>query len=634
MVGERTDSAARLQALYAGNAFITPLDAEHAWFRYHHLFRELLRGQLVRTQPQQIPVLHGRAAAWYEAHGQPHAAIEHALAAEDYAHAVRLLEVHARPLVLGGYAQTVALWLHRLPPTWRAAGPHSNVAFAWSLLLRGQLEEIDGYLHSAETAMGATADLPASEQQGLAAEILALRAALVSLRGEPDRACDMARAAVAGAPADEIYVQGATRFCLATALNYAGRTVEAIAAYQEALPLCRTSGNSVAAMLSVANLAMLTIERGELHAAAALCRRVIAEAEAARALPSPMLASVYGALAHALYEWNELDEARHLAQKALELAERSGHIAAIAYGRVVLSRIEASRGNLAGAEQLAEQAAQLRGRAMPAWVAPYIVAQQAELALAQGDTAAAAAVLAASGVAADMPTGHTREVIHLAHLRLLLYQLHTRAAQQASGQRASDLHAGGQHANSRQVDNQEALALADRILASAEAGGRLGRVIEALAARALICALLPGKQVQARGDLQRALALGAASGYVRLFAGLGPDMAQLIGEFDPPPGMALYVADLRTILAGGEAKQEPQVQALAEPLIEPLIEPLSDRELKVLRLLAQGLTYQQTAAQLIVSVNTVRFHVKSIYGKLGVDNRTAALETARRLSVL
>jgi LuxR family maltose regulon positive regulatory protein len=323
-----------------------------------------------------------------------------------------------------------------------------------------------------------------------------------------------------------------------------------------------------------------------------------------------MLASVYGALAHALYEWNELDEALRLAQKALELAQRSGHLAAIAYGSVVLSRIEVACGNIAAAEQLAEQAAQLRGRAMPSWVAPYIVAQQVELALAHGDAAAAAAVLAASGVAADTPTGHTREVIHLAHLRLLLHRLHRHTGQQAAGQQALDL--------------------AGRILASAEAGGRLGRVIEALANRAIVCAEMPGKQAQARADLQRALELGAASGYVRLFAGLGGDMARLIAEYNPPEELAeelaAYVADLRTVLAAGG--RDPAAQP------QDLIEPLSEREIEVIQLLAQGLTYQQAAARLIVSVNTVRFHVKSIYGKLGVDNRTAALEAARKLSVL
>ena len=285
-VCERAGSTELLDALYAANVFVIPLDTEHTWFRYHHLFRDLLLSQLQRTQAELVPVLHRRASAWYARHGEPAAAIDHALDAGDYTGdyvpAVALLETHARPLVLGGYAQTVAGWLQRLPPEWQAAGPQANVAFAWSLLLRGQLDEIERYLRNAEAgltgppAVSPPGQLPpgSQAQAALRAEILGLRAGVVSLRGETERACAMAREAVAGAPPDDIYVQGATRFCLATACNYAGHTVEAIAAYQEALSLCRKSGNALAAMLSVANLSLLLFER------AASCRKQPASAAA------------------------------------------------------------------------------------------------------------------------------------------------------------------------------------------------------------------------------------------------------------------------------------------------------------------------------------------------------------------
>ncbi len=617
-VCERDDSTELLAALYTANAFVVPLDGDHAWYRYHHLFRELLRGQLQRTQPALIPSLHRRAAAWYIGQVQPIEAIEHTLDAGDYAQVVALLEAHARPLVLQGYAQTVAGWLHRLPGEWQAAGPQANVAFAWSLLLHGQLGEIDGYLRNAEAALMATAPaaqppIRQEDQAALEAEILALRAGLVSLRGETERACTLAREAVAMAPPGNTYVQGATRFCLATAYNYAGRTVEAITTYQEALPLCRAAHNTVAAMLSVANLSLLTFERGQLHEAAALCRRVIGEAEAAGALHSPTLASVYGALAHVLYEWNDLDEAHRQAYKALELGRRSGHVAAVAYGSIVLSRIEAARGDTAAAEQLLEQARQLRGRSMPAWIAPYIVNQQVSLALARHDDQAAQQALEESGIAIDAPTGHTREVVHLAYLRLLLY----RTWGQRPGHTASSLIG-------------QALPLAGRIVASAETGGRLGRTIEAYSLRALALQA-QGRHGPAQIDLEHALQLAAPSGYIRLFAGLGAGMVHLLSALDPPPALAAYVTRLRDTLAPSPGSAGSAAIPFAQPA---LVEPLSEREIDVLRLMAQGLTYQEVAERLIVSLNTVRFHVKSIYGKLGVDNRTAALDSARNLQLL
>mgnify|MGYP000952190471 CR=1 FL=1 len=159
-VRAQTGSTELLDGLYAANVFVVPLDGEHTWFRYHHLFRDLLQGQLQRTQAELIPTLHRRASAWYARHGEPAAAIDHALAVGaltgDYAGAVALLETHARPLVLGGYAQTVAGWLQQLPPEWQEAGPQANVAFAWSLLLRGQLDEIERYLRNAEAGLGGT----------------------------------------------------------------------------------------------------------------------------------------------------------------------------------------------------------------------------------------------------------------------------------------------------------------------------------------------------------------------------------------------------------------------------------------------------------------------------------------------
>jgi LuxR family maltose regulon positive regulatory protein len=444
----------------------------------------------------------------------------------------------------------------------------------------------------------------------LRAEILALRAGLVSLRGEPERACGMARAAVDLAPTDDLYAQGATRFCLATAYNYAGQTVAAIEAYQAALPFCRAAGNTVAAMLSIANLTLLTIERGQLHAAADLSRATIAAAEQEHTQHSPALAAVYGAYAHVLYEWNELDAALTMGQQALVLGQRSGHVAAVAYSNVVLSRIQAARGEKEAAERLLAAALPLRSRGMPAWVLPHLVSRQAGLALARNDPAAAQQALVASGVPLDAPTDHTREVIHLAWLRLLLHQ--------AAGRRAGDPLFG------------QAQQLADKISESAAAGGRVGRVIEALSRRGLL-RQAQGEAAAAAADLTQALRLAAPGGYVRVFTGQGAGMAQLLASLAPPPDLQAYIARLRDAFTAPPTGDPAAAEAAALP---PLVEPLSAREVEVLRLLAAGLTYQEIAAQLIVSLNTVRFHVKSIYGKLGVDNRTAALEQARSRGLL
>ena len=613
----RADSESVLQHLYAANVFVIPLDDEHSWYRYHHLFADLLRSQLDRAQPQLAPVLQARASEWYERQGGFSEAVDYALAAEDYPRAVRLLEAHGREIVLQGYARTIENWLRRLPQAWRLAEPRANLAFAWSLLLRGRLDDIEPYLRDAEAAAAARADAGAAAEAGalpaearaLLAEAGALRAGLVSLRGEPERGCELARAALRRAPPDDPYLQGQVRFALATAYNYAGRVVEAIESYREALPYCQASGNALASMLIVSNLAFLYRLRGELHAAADLCLRTIETAAQGRtsaspSIRSPALATVYGAYTELLYEWGELEGAQREGERLLALGKQGGHVAALTYGGILLSRIRQAQGELADAQAALEQAAQQLRYAMPAWVASQVRAQQVALALAQDDAAAAAEALAGSGVTPDDPTSYSTEVVHLAYLRLLLHQGRT-----APG--ATDL--------------PLALDLAGRLLDSAEPAGRMSRVIETLALRALVYAA-QGCTEAALVDLTRALSLAEPAGFLRVFVDEGAPMAALLRAAHARGMRAPYVARLLAVF--------PDEGGTAHPAQEGLLEPLGERELEVLRLLAEGLTYGEIAARLVVSLNTVRFHVKNIYGKLGVDRRVAAVDRAKVLGLL
>ncbi|MBW7883096.1 MAG: AAA family ATPase [Caldilineaceae bacterium] len=596
----RTQSRAMLESLYASNAFVIPLDDEHEWFRYHHLFADLLRNQFKRTQAQDAATLHQRASEWYEKQGMAPDAIEHAFAAGDYPRTVRLLESHTRRVVLQGYAQTVEEWLRRLPQDWRIAGPRTNLAFALSLLLRGHLGEIEPYLHDAEAAIAERRQLDGDPgADALLAETLSLRAGLAAVKGDPARAALLAQEAVAIAPQSDPYVRGMAHFFLGTAYNYAGRVVEAIETYHEALPLCRAAGNTVAVMLAVANLALLHVMRGQLRAAAALCRETIEAASRSGDLRSPALAAVYGSYSYVLYEWGDLEAARQQAEQCLSLSRRGGHVAALAYAAVVLSRIQLARNDVTAAADALSQALQLRQRGMPAWVLPEIVAQQVALALAQDDEDTAAQVLALAGAQPGEETDFTHEVLHIAQLRLLCYLAHK---------------------TSKETYFEQALALAKGLLASAEPAGRLGRVLETLTLRALVFQLR-GDMSRAREDLQRALALAAPEGYTRIFVNEGAPMARLLQTAQRRDMDQAHIARLLALLAPAAGTGVPPQPDLAEALTE--------RELEVLRLIAKGLPYAEIAQQLVVSLNTVRFHVKGIYGKLGVNNRAAAVDRAR-----
>jgi LuxR family maltose regulon positive regulatory protein len=716
----RTGSDVTLEELYASNVFVNALDDDHHWYRYHHLFADLLRNQLNRTQPNRAPALHQRASEWYEEQGEAAEAIEHALSAVDYGRTVRLLETHARGIVLQGYPQAVENWLHRLPAEWRVAGPRANLAFAWSLILRGQLDEIEPYLRSAEragplpqplpyevrgasssrllpdkekdaishqpmpdagsgaapphpipeTGMGAVSEeAGAREAQAIMAEVKTLRAGLLSIRGDAERACEMAREAVAEAPPDDLYLQGMTHFFLGTTCNYAGKTEQAIEAYREALPLCRASGNTLASMLIVANLVLLFVVRGTLRAADELCLQTIETAEESGAPPSPALATVYLCHGELLSQWGDGEAAYRLVQRWLDLSKRGGHVAAYAYGSVALSRIQQARGDLAAAEAALSPAIPLLRRDMPAWVMPEVTSQQVSLALARGDTAAAWQALALTGVGIDDETSHTREVIHITYLRVMLSggdpSPNPSPARGEEYSRApAPSHAVGGEYGAGELD--WALRLAGRVLASAEAAGRMGRVIETLALRALIHRAL-GDARPARNDLRRALGLAEPEGYVRLFVSEGEAMRSLIvaqrAELDERMTVEhraqtiesrRLVAYLDKLLSafptpagGAESSIDNQAPYAEQPSsmpqspienpksrIQNLVEPLTEREMEVLRLIAGGLTYEEIAQRLVVSLNTVRYHVKGIYGKLGVNKRVAAIGRARAIGLL
>ncbi len=604
-VTERADSAAVLEQVYASNVFVIPLDEEHTWYRYHHLFADLLRSQLHRMRPERLPELHRRASEWNEQHGTVVEAVEHAFAVPDYTRAVRLLEQHARPMLMQGYAQTLEAWLDRLPPEWRVAGPAANLALAGSLILRGQTGRVQVYLrHAEEAAAECTRSGAFDKANAIMAEALALRAFVVSLEGEAERACELARTSVDRAPRDDLYLQGMTRFALAATNHQAGHTVEALDAYREALPFCQASGFTAGAMLIVGSLTLLYQLTGQLHAAAHLSRQVITQTEDPPGATSPALATVYSTLASIEYEWGNVAAARTLVDKCLATTKRGGHVSALAHGHILDSRLHQAAGDLQLAQLAIERARELLRYPVANWVPPRAAVQQVALALASDDVVAAQQALAQTGVTLDEPFWDGNELVSIGYLRLFNYL--SRKDPQADYLRRG-------------------LELATWLVESAERTGRQGRLIEILALRALLFASA-GNLARTVEDLERSLTLAEGEGYLRLYVDDGEPMLRLL--------RAALARGVRPAYVSRILSAFPEAARSTSPSPSDLVEPLTEQELAVLRLLARDLTDRQIAAQMVISLNTVRFHVKTIYGKLCVDKRAAAIDRARVLGLL
>jgi LuxR family maltose regulon positive regulatory protein len=600
-----------LEHLEHANIFLTPLDDEGRWYRYHGLFAELLQAQLRRRSPHLVAELHRRAGLWHEAHDMPAEAISHALAAGEYDRVVALLERHGWALLNSGYAHTLEGWLNALPPDRRGHSPRLSLDFGWMRLLRGALDQVGRLLAQAEAALDAR-DL--AGKAALQAECLALQANLLQAQGRAAEALAAAERALALAPPEDVRLIGLVSLAMGGAYRQLPDFDRAAAALQAAIRASRASGDLVTEMLAVAHLTLMAVQFGRLRLAAGVATDALMRLEGSTAALPPIIGAMHGALGLIYCEWNQGDKARAHLQRGIRLSTLSGHTASAIYSHCNLARLLQAEGDLDGASQALAAAAALLVQGAPGWVGPELIGRQVSLALAQGDEAAAEAHLRTGGIAPDDPVTHHTDPLHLAWLRLLTARGDARAAE-----------------------------LAQRLIASAEAGGRNGTLLQALI---LAARRLPNDPRSASTRLEQALALAEPEGALRVFLDEGEAMRLQLAECrsqmanrlriapgESAPRLITYTAQLLAAFDEPSAVSAPQ-STVANRQAAVLIEPLSERELEVLRLLAAGLKYAEIAERLVISVNTVRFHVKEIYGKLGVNRQAQAVTRARELGLL
>jgi LuxR family maltose regulon positive regulatory protein len=580
-VTETTGSAALIETLAQGHLFIIPLGLSAAdgepWFRLHQLFGDLLRGQARRTFPEDIDTLYRRAASWHAVRGDVEQAVEYAFAGRDFAHVAQLIERSASTLVMEGRAALLERWLNLLPDAWRQTLPRASIAFAWALILRGRYSEVAPYLDQAEATMPL-------DDAALHGELHAARAVLAETQGRVAEALTHAQQALDLAPADHLIAQAVAHTAIAGALRASGDTDAAIAAYEQSIPLCHAARLPLPALLGRAHLGLLYLMQGRLRSAEAALQPALQSA-----IFIPATSPVFIAYSAILIERNQLEDAHQHLQHALDLAQQSGHTAALAQCHIHLARLRRAQGDLAGAQVALDAAATYAAQGVPAWIEPLLIAERVHLYLDQGATTKARHMLAGSSTEVEAAAGAMREALPLARARLLLHQGRT----------------------------TDARALLDTVIASAEQSGRQGQMIEALILRALACDA-SSDEAAALDDLQRAMAMAEPEGYARIFLDAGARLARLLHRTG-----SVYANRLLEAFPPSVRNRLAHAQELPEPL--------TDRERDVLRLMARGLTYQQIASELIVSVNTVRYHIKSLYSKLQVNSRTLALARAREL---
>jgi LuxR family maltose regulon positive regulatory protein len=608
-VTERTDSAAVLERLLAANLFLIPLDTDGRWYRYHHLFADLLHSHQAQYPRSQISSWHRRASEWFAGAALPAEALDHAVAAQDFPQAVKLLEQHAMAFTMQGFVKTVEGWMEAIPPDWRARSPRAYLAFASVHLLRGNYAEVTKYLNLSEPAIfpvGAPGGAPAAELRPLQAEWYAIQANLLNVQGRPTESLAAARLALQLAPVDDFTVRGTAYLGLGGAYRLTGDYLPLVDAYQKAVHFSRAAGNSLAEMLSVNAMSLMAIEHGHLRYARQIGLETLERFERLGIPPPPVAGTVYGTLGLVEYEWNHLDAARQHIAQSIHLNTLGGHNAGVIFAKVIMARLARTAGDTDEAARLLREAFDLVPHGVPVWLMPEIVGEQVRLYLALDNPDSAEAALAQYPRSALDPVTHPDEPVFIAQLRLHLYRAEAGAERDGMA---------------------VAIELADRLVAEALAHQRLGIALQALLIRAEVHSA-QGNTEACGSDLAQAIQLAQPEAYVRTFVDEGPVMAHLLRNLRLPDAAHAYVATLLAAFGPDSGPSTPPGK------VSPMVEPVSDRELDVLRLVAEGLTNPDIAARLVISLSTVKTHLNNIYGKLGARNRAEAVLRAKEVGLL
>ncbi len=597
---------ATLRYLERANLFMVPLDNHRAWYRYHHLFADLLAHRLRQEEAHRIPALHRRAGRWYEQQGKLEQALHHVLEAGEMDWAARLIEQTGNAIIWAkGEMATLARWLGRLSEEQVRSSPKLCLLRAWLLYADAQIEPIVPLLSAAEASLQ-QADQAAPDVKAMLGEAAALRAFVATRIGDVQatlEAIESARRALEQLPDEAPHLRVLLTFALAEAYFSAGNLTAARPTYQQATTLGRSIGNRFlygCSLLRLCDIYKFGGALDQMGRALEDLEQLIAQYQDSFVAPFAL-----GEKAEFLRERNAPDEAVALLREAIDTGQRFAQRWIEHDCAVYLAQALRAQEDLEGALEATQHAIRIRTqhRIHQDWSVIAPQAYQARLHLLQGEVARAARWAEEAGLKPTNPPSHFRELEYLALVRVLIAQDRT----------------------------EEATVLLEQIREQAETGSRVRNVIEAL----VLHALALEQQDEPEAALQKiaeALALAEPSGYIRPFVDEGPSLMPLLyraAEHGLSPDYA------RRLLAAfpHDGTASPTLVRIIHAR-ETHLDPLTKREIEILRLIAEGLSNQQIADTLFLSLHTVKAHTRNIFGKLDVRRRTQAVSKAKGLGIL
>lgn len=616
------DSQQTLEYLEQANLFIIPLDEERRWYRYHHLFADLLRQRFHQKYDGEAKKLHLKASCWFEQEKDFNNSIEHALKATDFERAANIIERTIDNFWGRGEHRNLEHWLIQLPDEVLIAKPEISIYLARYLCNKGRFDEgrklievieqivNDDYQETIENEGKKHDSKKLEEKTKLLGRIAASKSVLASFQGDIPGMVKYSSEALDLLPASDLTWRNLTAVILGNAHGFTGNMAAAYYARYEAMQSCQAAGDLYLTMMSSLELAITIRALGRLRETIEICHSQMLVAEENKLLKTRLVGWLLAVWGETITELNDLEEGVQRAKEGFLIAEDSGDLPIIGWTLFCLIRVLLSSGDLEEAESIIEDIKRKSLQVQyPSWVLDQLAAWQARIHLTQNHIEEASKWV--NKRALDPKIG----IKPVQEIHFFLLSEYVVVARVLIGQGRWD----------------DAVELLQHLLVAAENGSRISKKVEILTLLSLAYQALE-KTDQALSELKQALTIAEPEGFIRTFVDEGPPMAGLLFE---ALQRNIYPGYVQRILAAFPVTEtEKRTPAKGQVNQSGLFEPLSEREIEVLQLLAKGLTNQVIGERLYISPHTVKVHTRNIYGKLGVNNRTQAVDKARTLGIL
>ncbi|GAP18830.1 ATP-dependent transcriptional regulator [Levilinea saccharolytica] len=586
-----------LEYLERANLFIVSLDQERRWYRYHHLFSDLLRQRL--GQPQELAEDHLRASVWYEANHDLAEAFQHALAAGDFVRAAHLTEAAWQGMERNFQTTAWLGWVKKLPPEAVRSHPWLCVHIGWAYSDIGELEPSETHLQYAERALAEAAE--SQDFQAIPTNIALIRAGNAQIEGNLPETVRYAKLALQLIPKGELLIRSQAAITLGFTQWAVGEVEASLQAMLTWMDEMQQLGNQMYVIASAFVVADMQGILGHLGEAEKALQQTLQKAAALGPEAEVVTAHHHLGLAMLAHERGDDAERDLRLQKAAELGPHTTLIDWQYRWGLARARLKESAGEWDAALQALDEARQGYIK-NPIPILQPIESRKARIHLKQGRVDQAQAWARERGLSVTDPVNYLceYEVLTLVRVRLAEGSL------------------------------QGVGGLLERLLALAETQKRTGSLIEILLTQALVYQA-QGSPPQASLALERALTLAEPESYLRIFIDEGQALRALIEKLPRSRDYPLKSYADWLLVAFASSAAAPKSTAARQKY--NTAEPLSERELEVLKLLRSELSGPEMAAHLVVSLNTLRTHTKNIFNKLGVTNRRAAVRRAEELEL-